>query len=114
MAKDPKETQKKLNLAMREIINNAYSFVRSREYTKQLANVSYEQLLDEAIEAIEGTPGKVPLRPKALERVKKIKEEITKAVDTVKARPPNEWVLSEDIQEKEDNVNTSEDDGASA
>lgn len=106
MADDPKTSQKKLNLAMREIINNAYAFVRSREYTKQLANVTYEQLLDEAIDRIEGTPGKVPLRPRSLERIKKLKTEIVQAVKTVKAKPPTDWALSEDPKEKEENVNT--------
>jgi hypothetical protein len=110
MKKNTKESQKKLNLAMREIINNAYSFVRSREYTKQMANVTYEQLVDEAIDKIEGTPGKTTIRPRALERLKKIKEEIVQAVTTVKAKPPADWALSDDPQEQEDNVNTSEDD----
>jgi hypothetical protein len=110
MAKDPKGTdakseQTKLNLRMREIVNNAYSFVRGREYTKQMSNVTFEQLLDEAIDRIEGTPGKVPLRATNLDRVKKIKNDITSAVDTIKAKPPSSWVLTEDTEE---NVNTPE------
>lgn len=104
---DPKTTQKKLNLAMREILNNAYAFVRSREYTKQMANVTYEQLLDAAIDRIEGTPGKAPLRPRALERIKKLKTEIEQAVKTVKAKPPTDWSLAEDPQEQDENVNTA-------
>jgi|WetSurSiteA1Bulk_404760.scaffolds.fasta_scaffold22671_2 hypothetical protein len=102
---DKKTAQKQLNLRMREIINNAYAFVRSREYTKQVANISYEQLLDDAIDAIEGTPGKKPLRPRALERIQKLKAEIVDAVTQVKAKPPTDWALSEDPQE---NVNTPE------
>jgi hypothetical protein len=104
-----KSKQNKLNLQMREILGNAYGFVRGREYTKSVANITYEQLLDAAIDRIEGTKGRTEVRGTILDRIKKIKEEVSQAVDTVKKRPPHEWVIeSEDRSSKEDLANTEE------
>lgn len=103
---DAKTAQKKLNLAMRDIIGEAYAFVRGREFTKQMANVTYEQLIDEAIDHIEGTPGKVPLRPTLLDRISKIKTKIEGAVNTVKSKSINYWALDN----QDSNVNTDEKD----
>lgn len=104
-----KSKQNKLNLQMREILGNAYAFVRGREYTKSVSNITYEQLLDAAIGRIEGTEGRSDVRGTILDRVKKIKEEVGQAVDTVKKRPPHEWVIeSDDQSSKEDAVNTEE------
>jgi hypothetical protein len=109
MAASTKSKQTKLNLQMREILGNAYGFVRGREYTKSVANITYEQLLDAAIDRIEGTKGRSDVRDTILDRVKKIKEEISTAVDTVKKRPPHEWVIeSDDKSSKEDMANTEE------
>lgn len=108
MATDAKTAQKKLNLAMRDIIGSAYGFVRGREYTKQMANVTYEQLIDEAIDHIEGTPGKATLRPTLLARIAKIKSEIEGAVKTVKSKSVNYWALDN----QDSNVNTDETDSS--
>lgn len=101
--------QNKLNLQMREILGQAYAFIRGREYTKSVANVTYEQLLDAAIHRIEGTEGRSEVRGTILDRIQKIKLEIGAAVDTVKKRPPHEWVIeSDDRSSKEDLANTTE------
>jgi len=113
MAPKPKASaaskQNKLNLKMREILGNAYSFVRGREYTRQTANITYEQLLDRAIHAIEGTTGQSEVRDTKLNRIKKIKEEIGKAVTTVKGKPPESWSIENDSRvTKKDATNTKE------
>jgi hypothetical protein len=101
--------QLKLNLKLRETLGSAYAFVRGREYTRQTANITYEQLLDRAIHAIEGTAGQSEVRGSKLSRVMKLKEEVGKAVTTVKSKPPEAWVIESDSRtEKEDAANTKE------
>jgi hypothetical protein len=101
--------QTKLNLQMREIIGRAYSFVRGRQYTETVANITYEELLDAAIDRIEGTKGRSDVRGTKLDRVNKIKEEISQAVDTVKKLPPNQWQLQNDESiSADDAANTEE------
>jgi len=105
---DTKTADKKLNLKMRGILSDAYSFVRGREYTKKLGNTTYEQLIDEAIERIEGTSGKQPLRPTLLTRIASIKADIKTAVATVSKKDINYWSL----EKQEENANTDETDSA--
>lgn len=101
--------QTKLNLKMREILGDAYGFVRGREYTRQIANTTYEQLLDRAIHAIEGTKGQNEVRATKIERIAKIKTEVANAVATVKKRPPESWAIESDSRvDSKDLVNTEE------
>jgi len=101
--------QTKLNLQMREVINRAYTFVRGRQYTETIANITYEELLDAAIDRIEGTKGRSEVRGTKLDRAKKIKQEISQAVDTVMKLPPNQWQLqNEESTSAEDAMNTKE------
>ena len=112
MAAKQKKTvskQTKLNLQMREILSNAYVFVRGRQYTETVANITDEEMLDKAIDRIEGTEGRSEVRSNKLDRVKKIKEEVATAVTTVKKRPPQEWVIEGDNKvEPDDRQNTEE------
>lgn len=103
MAQTAQSKQNKLNLQMREILGNAYGFVRSREYTKSIANLTYEELLDAAIERIEGTQGRTGIRATLLEQIAKIQNEVKTAVQTVKSKPPNEWVIASQDQELDAN-----------
>jgi hypothetical protein len=83
--------------------------VRGRQFTEQLANVTYEELLDAAIDRIEGTKGRTEVRPTLLERIKMIKEEVVQAVDTVKKKPPSYWTIENDGRiSAEDATNTKE------
>lgn len=101
--------QAKLNLQMREILGNAYSFVRGRQYTETAANLTYEELLDAAIDRIDGVKGRSDVRGTKLDRVDKIKTEIVRAVDTVKSLPPSQWQLqNEENTSEEDAMNTEE------
>ena len=104
-----KQKQTKLNLQMREILGNAYSFVRGRQYTASIANITYEELLDAAIHQIEGTEGRSDVRVPILDRIRKIKEEISQAVTTVKSIEPERWALdSDDFISADEAMNTSE------
>jgi len=94
---------------MREVLGNAYGFVRGRQYTETIANITYEELLDAAIDRIEGVKGRSDVRGTKLDRVISIKDEITQAVDTVKKLPPNQWQLqNEESTSEEDAMNTEE------
>jgi hypothetical protein len=109
MATSTTKKQTKLNLQMREIIGRAYSFVRGCQYTETVANLTYEELLDAAIDRIEGTKGRSEVRSTKLDRIKKIKEEISQAVDTVKKLPPQQWQLQNDESiSAEEAMNTEE------
>lgn len=109
MAASVKAKQNSLNMQMREILANSYAFVRGRQYNMSIANITYEELLDAAIDKIEGMTGRSDIRGTLLDRVQKIKQEITQAVDTVKKQPPAYWVIENDSRVKpEDSANTEE------
>ena len=101
--------QTKQNLQMREILGNAYAFVRGRQFTEQIGNVTFEELLDSAIDRIEGTKGRSDVRGTLLDRVQKIKRDIAQAVTTVKKQPPSAWIIENDERvEDADAANTKE------
>lgn len=108
----PRSTVKKqdfLKLEMRRILGDAYDFVRGSEYTKTVSQITYEQLMDEAINKIEGTKGRKDDRATRLERIKRIKQEIVTAVTTVKKQPAGAWGFDGKPEvDKEDLANTSE------
>lgn len=107
--KSTEKKQTKLNLQMREVIGRAYSFVRGRQYTETVANITYEELLDAAIDRIEGTKGRSEVRSTKLDRIAKIKDEISQAAETVKSLPPNHWQLqNEESVSAEEAMNTEE------
>lgn len=109
MAETVDKKQTKLTMQMREILGNAYAFVRSRQYTETVANLTYEELLDAAIDRIEGTKGSGSKRATLLDRVKKLKAEVGQAVTTVKKQPPSYWRLKSDERvNAEDAQNTEE------
>lgn len=108
-AKSTSAKQDKLNLKMRELIGSAYAFVRGRQYAETVANLTYEELLDAAIDKIEGLKGRSDVRGTKLDRIEKIKADISQAVDTVKQQPPNKWQLQNDESTSaEDAMNTEE------
>ena len=88
------DAQHNLSVAMRVILGDAYSFVRGGEYNETVANISYDTMLDAAIDRIEGTEGRTEVRATKLDTIKKIKEEVVAAVTTVKALPPKDWKLN--------------------
>jgi len=105
---DTKKKETRLKLQMREILGNAYAFVRGRQYTETISNITYEELLDKAIDRIEGTTGSVGARATILARVEKIKNEISNAVSTVKKKSPDYWKLGDDEEDSTGTMNTEE------
>jgi hypothetical protein len=99
-----------MNQNMRQILNDAYAFVRGNDYSKSVANLTYEELLDAAIDRIEGTSTDTGnVRSTKLQRIAKIKNDLVSAVDTIKAKPASAWVANNaDAVEPDDSVNTPE------
>ena len=100
-----------MNQNMRQILNDAYAFVRGCDYNQTVANITYEELLDAAIDRIEGTSTDTGnVRSTKLQRIAKIKGDLVSAVDTIKAKPASAWVANNaDAVQLDDSVNTPED-----
>jgi len=106
---DTKEKKRLQILQLREALGNGYAFVRGRQYNQSVANITFEELIDQAVDRIEGTAGRSDVRATLLDRVKKIRQEVSSAVDTVKQRPPTDWVIeSDEAVDDADNQNTEE------
>lgn len=104
-----KDQQAKLSIELRRILGDAYSFVRGSQFTQTVANITFEELIDQAIQRIEGTDNRSLVRCTKLDRVKKIKEEVISAVTTAKSKPPEQWIIESDSRVKtEDRANTPE------
>ena len=99
-----------MNQNMRQILNDAYAFVRGCDYNQTVANITYEELLDAAIDRIEGTSTDTGnVRSTKLQRIAKIKGDLVSAVDTIKAKPASAWVANNaDAVDPDDSVNTPE------
>jgi hypothetical protein len=110
MADQPVQKQQRDQiLAMRQFIADAYSFVRGAQFTKLSANVTFEQLIDGALDKIEGTNNVSSVRPCKLDRIKAIQANLAAAVEQVKAAPPESWVWNTDGDVADtDKANTEE------
>lgn len=108
MARSKLTEQGQLKLQMRKMLGEAYAFVRGREYTKSIANITIEELMEEAIDRIKGTSGRTGLRETLLERIKRIQSEVATAVTTVKKKPASDWSISDADFSKDDLANTPE------
>lgn len=69
----------------REILANAYAFVEGAKSVQSFTALTPEDLMDRFIERIEGKDS--PARPNVLNRLTKIKNELTSAVEKIKAMP---------------------------
>lgn len=105
MADKPVSTQARFQQRTREVLGNAYGFVRSCQFTRTFANLTYEELLDAAIGRIEGDSSRSEVRSTKLERIAQIKDTIVKTVVEAKKLPPAYWVFTAN---DEDNANTTE------
>lgn len=101
--------QKDLIASVRDAISDAYGFVRGAQYTKQVAQTTYEQLVDAAIASIKGTEGVATTRPCKLDRIQAVRDSLTAAVKAVQGTPMDSWVwgTDQDVANK-DKANTPE------
>jgi len=102
----PEAKKTKLNIQIREIMNDAYAFVLGEKFTASVSSVTLETLMRERIEQIKGTEGKTSIRLNMKDRVERLMDRISQAVTTAKSLPPSAFSLSAEDKTK-GNVNTS-------
>jgi hypothetical protein len=104
-ANAPSVKKTKLNLQIREVLGNAYSFVLGERLTASVSTVNLETLMQEQINQIEGTDGKTDVRMNKKDELEKMVSGISEVVATVKRLPPSSFSLDTEDR-KNGNVNT--------
>jgi hypothetical protein len=97
-AKDQKGQD--MALEMRRIVSNAYGFVQGQAATQAFSALTFEDLMDQQIETIEGDPRNG--RPNQLDRIKKTASELRETANKIKAVDPKEF----DDHDEEQDTNT--------
>lgn len=88
MADSPTDKrEQEQNLELRKAIADAYAFVEGQKSVQSFAALTFEDLVDQQIERIEGKG--TALRPNALDRVTAIENNVKNAVDKIKKLPPS-------------------------
>ena len=77
--------QQEQNLELRRAINDAYAFVEGQKLVQSFSAVTFEELLDQQIERIEGTS--TVQKPNEIERITRVEQEVISAVEKIKALP---------------------------
>ena len=104
-ANAPQVKKTKLNLQIREVLSDAYSFVLGEKLTASVSTVSLETLMQEQINQIEGTDGMTEIRLNKKDALDKILNSITDVVAAVKKLPPSYFSLNSEDR-VDGNVNT--------
>jgi hypothetical protein len=76
-----------LSFELRRAVANAYAFVEGAKSVQTFSALTYEELLDQQIERIEGA--ETDLRPNELHRIDKTEQDVVAAVAKIKALPAN-------------------------
>jgi len=105
-ANAPKVEKTKLNLQIRELLGDAYSFVVGERFTASMSTVSLETLMQEQINQIEGTDGKTSIRLNKKDALDRILNGISEVVKTVKALPAGSFSINSEDRE-DGNVNST-------
>lgn len=90
------------NIVLREDLSNAYASILGEQSAKSFHAFTFEEALDSQIAKIEGPSTKQ--RPNLLDRVDRIVNNLVKAVDQIKALPPEQFrepKPSEDVNSPE-------------
>ena len=88
------------SLEIRRALNDAYAFIEGLKLTQSFSAVTFEELMDEQIERIEGV-SKIS-KPNELDRINKMELDLISAVEKVKKMPNDAFKKNRD----EKNVNT--------
>jgi len=109
VADDVKTQQKALIASVRDSLSDAYAFVRGAQYTRQVGQTTYEQLVDAAIAKIKGTTNVQTSRPSKLQRIASIQQNLVAALQVLRSTPVEAWTWGSDqeVQDK-DKANTAE------
>lgn len=98
---DEKQANDDLSFELRRAVANAYAFVEGAKNVQSFTALTFEELVDQQIERIEGED--TPLRPNELHRIDKTEQDILSAVAKIKSLPDNFF----SNQQSDNNVNTA-------
>jgi hypothetical protein len=90
MATDKEGTVEQQNLEFRRAIQSAYTTVQAAEASRGLGSVTYEELMQQQVDMIEGSG--TDTRPSILQRIDRVEADILAVVGQVKELPV-EYVL---------------------
>ena len=96
-SQNEEEAKQELADELRRAVSSAYAFVRGQETNDSFLAITFEEVLDQQIERIEGEG--TALRPNVLDRITKLKEDILAAVESIKAQPDDFFKAHDDAQD---------------
>lgn len=82
--------QELLHLSQRRAINNAYASLQGQQTAETFAAFTFEEAVDAQIERIKGKD--TQLHPNLLNRLERIRGELTQAVAELKEIPPEQFL----------------------
>lgn len=77
--------QQEQNLELRRALSDAYSFVEGQKLVQSFAAVTFEELLDQQIERIEGAS--TVQKPNEIDRITRVEQDVISAVAKIKKMP---------------------------
>lgn len=92
----PKVKKTKLNLQIRHIMGDAYSFILSEKFIDQVNAVSLESLMSEQINLVEGSDGVTAIRMNKKSALEKLVTQLTTAAAQLKKIPPKAFKVEAD------------------
>lgn len=91
-----------LHKNQRASLNDAYAQLEAEKNTQTLSAFTFEEALDNQIQAISGESTKI--RPNELDRVDRIYNNLLEAVEVIKKVPPEQFLTPDSLKD----VNTEE------
>jgi hypothetical protein len=77
-------------MKMRRALDDAYGALEGQKNIQSFTAFTFEEALDNQIERISGTSSR--LRPNELDRVSKVRENLTEAITAIKKAPPESFL----------------------
>ena len=100
-ANAPQVKKTKLNLQIRQIMGDAYSFVLGEKFVDQINAVTLESLMAEQINLVEGSDGVTAIRRNKKDALEHLTTQVETAVAQLKKIPPKEFKIEADEWSKD-------------
>jgi hypothetical protein len=88
------------NIELRRALNDAYAFVEGQKATQSFTAITFEDLMDQQIERLEGKS--TISKPNEIDRINKVENALVAAVEKIKKMPDDAFKKTSE----ENNVNT--------
>lgn len=98
--KDKDQKGQDTAIELRRVVASAYGFVQGQAATQAFSALTFEDLMDQQIEVIEGDPGNG--RPNQLAKIKKTASELRETAVKIKSMDPKSF----DDHDEEKDTNT--------